>query len=84
MEAIHHIESKDAFIKGLTETLEKLKEEKLSLEELEETLKVTLLERDRKIEATEKTLSETKNKLTGELGILKEKLIRYVLHFVKP
>lgn len=76
MEAIHLIESKDSFIKGLTETIEKIKEEKLSLEELEETLKVTLLEKDRRIESTDKQLSETKNRLTGELGILKEKLVR--------
>lgn len=79
MEAIHLVESKDVHIKALADSIEKIKEEKLSLEELEETLKVALLEKDRRIEGTEKQLSEVKNRLTSEIGMLKEKLIRYLM-----
>jgi chromosome segregation ATPase len=79
MDAIHVIESKETTIKNLSNALDKTREEKMSLEELENTLKTVLIEKDKKIESLDKTMAETKNKLTNEAAALKDKLIRYAL-----
>jgi len=76
MDAIHVIESKETTIKNLSNALDKTREEKMSLEELEGALKTALIEKDKKIEMLDKTMSEIKNKLTNEAAVLKDKLVR--------
>jgi len=76
MEAVHSVETKETSIQNITNTLEKIREEKNSLEELEQTLKSTLIERDKKLESLERQMADTKSKMTAELGVLKERLSR--------
>ncbi|XP_021966224.1 rootletin isoform X2 [Folsomia candida] len=76
MEAIHVIETKEGVIKNLSGILDKTKDEKISLEELEQNLKLVLLERDKRIESLDKQLSDMKNKTGNEAAALKDRLTR--------
>lgn len=76
MEAIHVIETREGVIKGLSEALDKTRDEKGSLEEMEQNLKLVLNERDKRIEGLERQMSELKNKLTNEAAALKDRLHR--------
>lgn len=77
MEAIHVIETKEGVIKNLSGILDKTKDEKISLEELEQNLKLVLLERDKRIESLDKQLSDMKNKTGNEAAALKDRLTRW-------
>ena len=76
MEAVHLVESKEGVIKNMTNSLEKLRDEKASLEELEQNLKTILIEKDRKIETVERQAADDKSKLNNQLASLKEKVTR--------
>jgi rootletin len=76
MEAVHLVETKETTIQNISNSLEKMREDKMSLEELEQTLKTVLIEKDKKIESLERQMSDTKAKMTAEVGALKEKLTR--------
>lgn len=76
MEAIHVVESKEHIIKNLSESLDKTRDEKLSLEELEQNLKTLLIEKDKRMEVLDKQIADLKNKMTNEAAVLKDKLKR--------
>lgn len=75
-EALHLIESKDATLRNLSNSLEKLKDEKFSLEELEESLKTAAIEKDKKIESLQKEIADTKARMISEVDALKDKLTK--------
>ncbi len=79
MEAIHVIETREGVIKNLSQSLDKTRDEKMSLEEMEQNLKIVVSEREKRIETLDQQLSNLKNKLQNEAAALKDRLMRYVL-----
>jgi len=79
MDAVHIVEQKESQIKSMAESLEKVREEKMSLEELEDALKTAMIEKDKKIDSIERQMNDMRTKNNTEINTLRDKLTRYTL-----